>query len=64
MYCTRFLRKTMGGGVAFLDYDADGDPVLLLVNSGLHIDVEHPFQAPRQVIEAPRSAGVVAHPEQ
>ncbi len=29
----KLLPETMGGGVAFLDYDGDGDPDLLLVNS-------------------------------
>lgn len=29
----KLLPETMGGGVAFLDYDADGDPDLLFVNS-------------------------------
>ena len=29
----RFLPETMGGGAAFLDYDADGDQDLLLVDS-------------------------------
>jgi hypothetical protein len=32
-YGERLLPETMGGGVAFLDYDADGDQDLLLVNS-------------------------------
>lgn len=31
---SKLLPETMGGGVAFLDFDADGDPDLLLVNSG------------------------------
>jgi len=30
----KFLPETMGGGVAFLDYDNDGDQDLLLVNGG------------------------------
>ncbi|MHC4219691.1 MAG: CRTAC1 family protein [Planctomycetota bacterium] len=30
----KLLPETMGGGCAFLDYDGDGDPDLLLVNSG------------------------------
>jgi hypothetical protein len=29
----KLLPETMGGGVAFFDYDGDGDPDLLLVNS-------------------------------
>ncbi len=32
-YGERLLPETMGGGVAFLDYDDDGDQDLLLVNS-------------------------------
>ena len=32
-YGERLLPETMGGGVAFLDYDNDGDADLLLVNS-------------------------------
>ena len=33
-YGERLLPETMGGGVAFLDYDNDGDQDLLFVNSG------------------------------
>jgi hypothetical protein len=32
-YGDKLLPETMGGGVAFLDYDSDGDPDLLFVNS-------------------------------
>ena len=32
-YGERLLPETMGGGVAFFDYDGDGDPDLLLINS-------------------------------
>ena len=33
-YGDKLLPETMGGGVAFLDHDGDGDEDLLLVNSG------------------------------
>ncbi len=32
-YGDKLLPETMGGGVAFFDYDSDGDPDLLFVNS-------------------------------
>ena len=32
-YGQKFMPETMGGGVAFLDYDRDGDQDLLLINS-------------------------------
>jgi len=32
-YGTKLLPESMGGGAAFFDYDGDGDPDLLLVNS-------------------------------
>ena len=32
-YGERLLPETMGGGIAFLDYDSDGDEDLLLINS-------------------------------
>ncbi len=35
----KLLPETMGGGVAFLDYDSDGDQDLLLVNSSVWDDV-------------------------
>ena len=33
-YGDKLLPETMGGGVAFWDYDSDGDPDLVFVNSG------------------------------
>jgi hypothetical protein len=48
-YGERLLPETMGGGVAFLDYDHDGKQDLLFVNSGTwpwHTeDVRHPSPA-------------------
>ncbi|MCZ6835342.1 MAG: CRTAC1 family protein [Planctomycetota bacterium] len=41
----KLLPETMGGGVAFLDYDSDGDPDLLLVNS-THWPHEPPVDSP------------------
>ena len=32
-YGDKLLPETMGGGVAFFDFDADGAPDLLLINS-------------------------------
>ena len=40
-YGDKLLPETMGGGVAFFDYDSDGDPDLLFVNSG-----QWPWKAP------------------
>lgn len=34
-YGDKLLPETMGGGVAFFDYDGDGDQDLLLINSGI-----------------------------
>lgn len=39
-YGEKLLPETMGGGVAFLDYDADGDQDLLFVSSGHWPDLE------------------------
>ncbi|MBT8484899.1 MAG: CRTAC1 family protein [Phycisphaerales bacterium] len=36
----KLLPETMGGGVAFLDYDDDGDQDLLLVNAGVWPDAD------------------------
>ena len=36
----KLLPETMGGGVAFLDYDSDGDQDLLLVNSSVWKEAE------------------------
>jgi hypothetical protein len=43
----KLLPETMGSGVAFFDYDKDGDPDLFLVNSSdwRHIDQKAPTQA-------------------
>ena len=43
-YGDKLLPETMGGGVAFFDYDGDGDPDLLFVNSG-HWP-HHPLDGP------------------
>jgi hypothetical protein len=45
----KLLPETMGGGCAFLDYDADGDDDLLLVNS-------RPWALPPGATPAPTSA--------
>jgi len=39
---TRFLPETMGGGVAFFDYDNDGDQDLLFINSDIWPEKQEP----------------------
>ena len=41
----KFLPETMGGGVAFLDHDSDGDPDLLFVNGTSWDEASGPSQA-------------------
>ena len=50
----KFLPETMGGGVAFLDYDSDGDPDLLLVNGTSWDD---PASGPPQALYANDGSG-------
>jgi enediyne biosynthesis protein E4 len=55
-YGEKLLPETMGGGVAFLDFDSDGDQDLLFVNSG-----EWPFksQIPNSKSPASQNASTI-----
>ena len=55
-YGERLLPETMGGGVAFFDYDNDGDPDLLFVNSRAWPDTPAPADA-RSALYANRGDG-------
>ena len=55
-YGERLLPETMGGGVAFFDYDNDGDPDLLFVNSRAWLDTPAPADA-RSALYANRGDG-------
>ncbi len=52
----RLLPETMGGGVAFLDYDNDGDPDLLFVNSR-YWPAHEPDNSPEPVMGLYRNDG-------
>jgi hypothetical protein len=54
-YGERLLPETLGGGVAFFDYDLDGDPDLLLVNSDHWKG--HPAPGPRPTMALYRNDG-------
>ena len=55
-YGARLLPETMGGGVAFFDYDNDDDPDLLFVNSRAWPDTPDPVDA-RSALYANRGDG-------
>src|SRR5689334_15031847 len=49
-YGEKLLPETMGGGVAFLDYDNDGDQDLLFVQSGFWSDHVPPGANPQPIV--------------
>ena len=56
-YGERLLPETMGGGIGFFDYDNDGDPDLLLVNSAPWPWRGHPATIPSSRLYRNRGDG-------